>query len=1060
MKTKYRLDRYNETTALVATKFPGWHPFRGDPGSSWRKLLDPLFGEIMDERQKVITQYSLDAFLSTSTLDAPNTLYSVPFSDDDRIPDPLNLLKNSNFSVGTKIGFLGWLYDSIKYSQVMVESVGKNEAIYCRIDSPLPGSAVIHYVNTTDGVPGTHIIPAVGVTNDLTLAFPSEITKVELTADVSNLEISLWREDSNSPWTRHPDDDVYWLDKDDPSEYNVKSGSIKIYEVSGIHDMFYRAAPTRASVNTTEISGDTPIQSSRTSFQDKIEFHGDVYDSIFDVLNGDIIRTVDDSVTYTYSVFDLDNNGLPVLIDDEFLAIYLTPDAIFSIGRHEVAPVAPSSSSSSSAAPTYEYNLYLISADYTNPDNSELYVIKSIPLGAVAEFDNQTMFLYSRLSDSYSLIASIPDGGGNKLYEVDLNYDYFYVDITGGDYVFRESYDSLTGLNSSSFAYCPYYNHIDQHGLLRGLPRLKFESNYDYKNRLIDYSSVHTANKTAVGLSNGINHRLGLRILDDVIIFNDGYSITKRDEFLYIHGFDDVVTESLIRDTNYESVKLSNEQYQILSVTVDGALWPSALYKADSFSDTIEFNSYPKVPVGAAIDVSYKKYTNIYDLTDISIKTLFETLQTDGYYPDSLYDLTELSKYPALNIMDMNESGTFISLTYYPATIDRIRYDKLSSFQDLSIESFALSRLQELSLDLREQMHDTWSRQILDVDRWDMVPNNNIGGGLLPAYHDGLFSWRIATNGLFYGHVDPILLDTEKQGFSLSEIQSGVNASNTNLELYKDLEVVSFTQDFKPEVKPGFFYIKEMQFYLYADKEIKVLNDASVVQVDLDSIRLANPFVVFDTLVGGTYFWNGDDLYTYDVLEALGGKSIDGIDSITGAPVSIPVAGNVIVGDTFFLDLYSNRGASVCTDIAGGNTELQYSIQPSGLLKVLSPSYTATEYSIAYEKGLPEALSVLDASAQINRGFLYLGLDSAFDESDLSGLNIALINGPGKGRMREIYDPDESMSSGIDFEPGDIIETKTYSGIASPGGPAATPNENLHHNAIGYGHDWSLDFGN
>ena len=56
----------------------------------------------------------------------------------------------------------------------------------------------------------------------------------------------------------------------------------------------------------------------------------------------------------------------------------------------------------------------------------------------------------------------------------------------------------------------PVWNFFDEFGLLLSTPRLGYESNEDYKLRLLDVF-IHPSNTTKIGLLNGISRELGLR---------------------------------------------------------------------------------------------------------------------------------------------------------------------------------------------------------------------------------------------------------------------------------------------------------------------------------------------------------------------------------------------------------------------------------------------------------------------------------------------------------------------------------------------------------------------
>ena len=63
----------------------------------------------------------------------------------------------------------------------------------------------------------------------------------------------------------------------------------------------------------------------------------------------------------------------------------------------------------------------------------------------------------------------------------------------------------------------PVYNYFDRFGLLLGLPRLRNETNSDYKRRLFDVL-VNRADSTYQGLINGITRELGLKIIEAMTI--------------------------------------------------------------------------------------------------------------------------------------------------------------------------------------------------------------------------------------------------------------------------------------------------------------------------------------------------------------------------------------------------------------------------------------------------------------------------------------------------------------------------------------------------------------
>lgn len=68
------------------------------------------------------------------------------------------------------------------------------------------------------------------------------------------------------------------------------------------------------------------------------------------------------------------------------------------------------------------------------------------------------------------------------------------------------------------------FNQFDEHGLVVGLPRLRGETNWAYKRRILDVF-VHQANSSYRGLVNGITRELGLELFEPITI-NPKLSLT------------------------------------------------------------------------------------------------------------------------------------------------------------------------------------------------------------------------------------------------------------------------------------------------------------------------------------------------------------------------------------------------------------------------------------------------------------------------------------------------------------------------------------------------------
>jgi hypothetical protein len=337
-----------------------------------------------------------------------------------------------------------------------------------------------------------------------------------------------------------------------------------------------------------------------------------------------------------------------------------------------------------------------------------------------------------------------------------------------------------------------------------------------------------------------------------------------------------------------------------------------------------------------------------------------------------------------------------------------------------------------------------------------MVSQNQIGGGILPAYHDGMFSW-FENAGALYGHRNKPA-NSNREGFDLKELQNGTNSTLDEIEVYKDLELIGFTNDYKPKVKTGFFYIKEMQFYLFANKQYVNIPEALCYKIDMDAIRAANPTVEYIGFNLLTPNYDGEDLYVFATELPL--AEVTGIDIVTLLPVNTPVLAYAGSDKYYFFEPFKEGAPIILTDNGAGLQEVQFAAKSTGLIQLLTPGAVDTPLFIEYEPYTSEDYSVLDVDAAFDRGYLYIELDGTYSNVVTAATNFGLVNGPGKGICRVVYDPDEGLSAGIDYDPGQIIETSNTAIIPDPAGPSVLANPNLYYGApVGWGHDWGIGFG-
>lgn len=1059
MSTKYRFDSFNEYTTRISLKFPSWHPFRNNPHSNWRKVMNPLLGEQLLTLKDVSNDHSRNQSLSTTDYEKPDTIYTIPIPENG-LPQPQNLILNSNFIYTTYNGYMNWIRSSNKYTQQTNIVVNANQTLNVWINPDTSVTKIKLYGKRLDtGAEISYTFTSFVSSNSYSNTYGTQISSIEVTGSILSSKIMVNIGSNTLPWSYNINDKAYWLFNDTPDLYECYGDNRPVYQSRDYTDMYYRTPATFAVFEPDELASDILLNNGRDFIEFKIEYEGTSYAAILDVFNYKIRKTIDSSIEYIYDLYEIGVNNLKFPIEYYIDAIYVSNDCIIALARKDGQMMSSSSSSSSSyLSQGSSYYLLWVNPDHPAIEDGNLEIIKSVYLGDIPEFDG-LLKLHTHINDPYSLVVSNTNNTTTKFYNIKLYYDYYVVDYVNNELTFREKYTALDGISNYLPNTTNYWNALDEHGLTRELPRLIGEKNYDYKQRLIDYSKIHKTNSSLKGVSNGINIRLGYKIQDDVIVFPDNLYVAKIDDKFYVSDPNFVVSETVVRDSNYNRAYLLQTPHSIISITVDGVLYPNTLYKMHAGSNEIIFNDYPEVAENAIIVVSYRPYTTVFNLGTSSIKDLIDSLVLDNVNATSEYNSFDLSSWPAINIMDISAEGSGISLSYYPIRITDLGIDKLSAFQDLSIEKYELTELQLKAVDLAEMIHDKWENTVIDKDRWDMIPTNQIGGGILPAYNDGIFSW-LEQDGSLYGHIENPGGLVNKEGFDILELQNGVNTTLNKLEVYKDLELIGFTDMFEPKIKPGFFYIGEMQFYLYANKQRYNIPDKAAWLINLNSLLFDNIDVEYSGTSGCTPFWDGSDLYIYvtDIATA----QLTGINTITNLPVSTPITGYHLTGTKYYcFEKFKDLSPLILTDLGSGLQEVQFASKGSGVIWLLSPGAIDVPLYLEYEPDTANDYSVLPVDAKFNRGYLYIGLDGTYSDSVTANTNYALFHGPGKGIHRHVFDPDVGINSGIDYTPAGIIETESTLIIPDPTGPSTIPNPNLYYpNPVGWGHDWGIDFSN
>jgi len=1072
MQTKIRLEGYNEQTTRFANRFPEWHPFRGKVNSNWRRLMSPVMGEILTDVLEYQSAISTGQHLSTTILNMPSALYVTPHvSDDDYLNDPVNLISNSDFSMDVKDGYLNWIETADGYTQYLSVQIARNRPFYLSVSGGSISKITLEGANITTGADYSYEVSDFSSVIDLKDSDARELTQITIEGDPAGAKIALWLDYEHHGWSRKADETPYWLLTNETDPYYLMGDGRRVYYTNSINDMYRRTPATYARISDTEAAIDEPFTTGKSFFDFKVEFFGTLYPQEFSVDNGQIIKTIDGSVVYRYTLEELMPNGVLDEATSEIIDIYLQDENIVALVRDGEEASSSSSSSSSSGASEYTYSLLWITPDAPEEEDNILTVTKRVALSNSDFLETGTISLIGTFEDPYKIfVSSTTDVVVTR--EIELKYDYYFIDDDTNDIVFREEYATLTGLSSYDIAYAPYFNLLDEHGLIRDFPRLEGESNYRYKNRMIDYSTNYATGCNNRDILNAITLRLGREIISSIISIRDNMALIKRKEMLYISQPDAVITETVQPDTNYAYVTLSYPIRNIISVKVDDKIYPAALYSHDEFSTILQFNHYADPAKTTSVEVQYRYYEYEIDLTSLSIGDLVRQLQAEGFTIDSEIGLTTMDTLRAINLRDVDGDTVNISMDYLPVRIDTFDEDAFAAFQDLSITAQELNRTHNRAIELRNLIHDTWDRQIAGRDRWDMISQNLVGGGTLRAYNDGFFSWLLDANGQLLGRVDAEESETyHVNGTKLTDIQSGVNATLEDFEIFKDLEVVGVADNYNPQVKPGFFYIGEMQFYLYIDKRRELLTDLVYYKLDPDSLSEALDGRELRDINNIVYCRADQELYIKEQSPTSSSSSLSSSASIYNLSLKIVDIDGTIVDENhyvtvlpdehYFLSQEHNPQAPIImTDHSVELQEVQFSIDENDKLTLLSDDVYTAELYIEYETDLTSEYTEIDYDIRYKRGFFYIKLTGEFSEALIVDTDFALYNGQGKGRHRIIYDPDETSSQGINYNPPIKIETD-FTVFSAPSAPAYTSNDNYYDgDKDGWGYQWDEDFGN
>lgn len=1069
MNTKNKDNAFKESTARFSNRLPHWHPMRGQPESNWRRIFGPVIADHMDEASELLGQYRTDLLLSTSTIEAPASLYSAPQDSDSILSSPKNLLLNSDFSEKNGSKHHHWKETDVnEYTQSLNMIIPKESNLVLKYLGTGITSVTVTVLNTVTGLPLILTTSIAGIA-DTHIGDAVELQNIVVKGSNFDANIILHIGTEDEEWTHSPNDNTYWLDIITPSQYNIKGDDRPVFETNDLQDMFRRTPPTDVSLPLILLPIDIEL-ANKVDFLDlKVEFHGEEYTKDYSVFGGKISKTIDQSVIYDYDLQELDYDGLFRTINDEVLAIHIGVDIIVALVLNVIVSASTSSSSSSSSssgssssgATDKQYSILYLTPDHSMLEDSTMQVIKRFDLGVISELDGKNISLSAHVNDPYSLIIITSTLISTEIYEVSLKYDYYYSDLGANELVFRENYTSITGLSVTELEYSPNFNHLDEHGLMRTLPRIDEELNYDYQTRLIDYSSIHLPGLNQEGVQNGTSIRYGLNILDDIFRIDGSVNILKEKNTIFIYTLDNIITDTTFIDDNYSQIELLNIPAEIRSITVNGKLWPTPLYKSTLNSEIIEFEGYPVIASTDIIVTSYIPYDNIIDITGMSIRQVYLTLQDLGYDLFTETDLNDMASLRAENILDTGGIAP-LNFRYYPIRYDPFDLADFAEFQDLSVSFPGFTDLQNKVIEIRNSVHDEWTEQIEGKDRWDMVATNSFGGGLLPGYHDGFFSWLRDEDGLYLHHIAETGGPHFKLGFELDEIQSGVNATLRDLEEVSDLQIESISATYMPEAKPGFLYIKEMQFYMFADKQVETLSDIEYTEIDLAAVRAANPEVDLTGAQSGTYNFSEDTLY---VLTAdLGVVDVTAYDNILGSNVLIGVAPFALpsIIPVYFLSQEPREGRPVIiTDLRASPDEMQYSLTLDGLLTPLNVVADPTQVKVEYDTAAGPELAELPIDIKRDRGFLSVYLSAVISETNITASKLALFNGKGKAKIRGVYDPDIVVSKDIDRDPGEVIILDKNITLTLPAPALANiPNDNLHTEKSGWGHNWGFEFSN
>ncbi len=398
--------------------------------------------------------------------------------------------------------------------------------------------------------------------------------------------------------------------------------------------------------------------------------------------------------------------------------------------------------------------------------------------------------------------------------------------------------------NSTDQQHLPLWNVFDNHGITLDIDRNNKESNYDYSLRMKDYfvnkpgssfqGIVHGAsrefgiNKISDALDISIAKYNGIPIVSSVLIQVTAYSIL-------VHSTNMVITENIIIDNIYNTIKLSKHPYEIpTNILVNGKLVPISLIEEDLiFNDSIiefKFKINSDEYSGQLCQITYPYYEEIFFKeysTLYSLKTKLDTIvATNGNRILNTVISSKLSgNEECLGLFISNTTITQsvgTTIAWSPIYLKRISDRGFRDYYLTGTDDLRETEYYTFVKEMKDNLKLFWGSVEADRSVWDPSDSNSMSMDSIPTLFDPKLSvymsllsgidTRIESTNMWYRGVGYSGEYVPNKGFKHYLFQPGVAG-------YKDLS---------PEITSSFSYNETNSYIQYNIGPTKNQNNTTV----------------------------------------------------------------------------------------------------------------------------------------------------------------------------------------------------------------------------------------